>query len=201
RSSFSRILTKLYGGHGPVYLNVSLSNVDAISLMRRSKAGSWSRWTRKAAFMIILSPMARFTREAAVLHAREVSGPLLRGDLGLQPVNVLVLLLDGADDLVAVPEHLEAVLELVLHLRQHVGKRVVGRAQQLDDVFTRLENRAERHRDDGVIAHHRLVDAFVRQDVLARGIERRQRDFRDDRRHVLEVDRVDLGPLLVHADG
>ena len=25
RSSFSRMLTKLYGGHGPVYLNVSLS--------------------------------------------------------------------------------------------------------------------------------------------------------------------------------
>ena len=24
------MLTKLYGGHGPVYLNVSLSNVDAI---------------------------------------------------------------------------------------------------------------------------------------------------------------------------
>ena len=44
------MLTKLYGGHGPVYLNVSLSKWEAISLMRRSKACSWSRCTRKAAF-------------------------------------------------------------------------------------------------------------------------------------------------------
>jgi len=40
RSSLSRMLTKLYGGHGPVYLNVSLSNREAISLIRLSKAGS-----------------------------------------------------------------------------------------------------------------------------------------------------------------
>src|SRR6266850_5177664 len=63
-SSFNRILTKLYGGHGPVYLNVSLSKCDATSLIRRSNACSWSRCTRNAAFMIILSPMARFTRDA-----------------------------------------------------------------------------------------------------------------------------------------
>ena len=71
-------------------------------------------------------------------------------------------------DLIAVPQHLQAELELVLHLVEHVAERVVGRPQQLDDVVARLEHRAERHRDDGVLAHHRLVDALVREHVLAR---------------------------------
>ena len=104
------------------------------------------------------------------------------------------------DDLVAIPQHLEAELELVLHLVEHVGERLVRRPQQLDDVLARLEDRAERHRDDRVVAHHRLVDPLVRQHVLARRVERRDRHVGDDRRHVLVVDRVDLGPLLVHAD-
>src|SRR5688572_3635527 len=40
RSSFNRMFTKLYGGHGPVYLNVSLSCSAAIDLTRESKAAS-----------------------------------------------------------------------------------------------------------------------------------------------------------------
>ena len=40
RSSFSLMLTKLYGGHGPVYLNVSLSCSAAIDFTRESNAAS-----------------------------------------------------------------------------------------------------------------------------------------------------------------
>ena len=40
RSSFNRMFTKLYGGQGPVYLNVSLSCSAAIDLTRVSKAAS-----------------------------------------------------------------------------------------------------------------------------------------------------------------
>src|SRR6185503_4806933 len=63
-SSFKRILTKLYGGHGPVYLNVSLSKRLAIDLTLPSNAVSRSREMRNAAFMIILSPIGLLMREA-----------------------------------------------------------------------------------------------------------------------------------------
>src|SRR5439155_27098796 len=63
-SSLRRMLTKLYGGQGPVYLKVSLSYLAPICLTRWSNAGSLSRATRKAAFMIILSPMGLLAREA-----------------------------------------------------------------------------------------------------------------------------------------
>src|SRR5438067_10186167 len=39
-SSLSLMLTKLYGGHGPVYLNVSLSKRAAIAFTFESKADS-----------------------------------------------------------------------------------------------------------------------------------------------------------------
>src|SRR4029450_4474826 len=38
RSSFKRMFTKLYGGQGPVYLNVNLSCSAAIDFTRESKA-------------------------------------------------------------------------------------------------------------------------------------------------------------------
>src|SRR5215213_1466487 len=63
-SSLSRILTKLYGGQGPVYLNVSLSYCWPISLTRASKGCSISRETRNAAFMIMRSPIGLLEREA-----------------------------------------------------------------------------------------------------------------------------------------
>ncbi len=47
-----------------MYLNVSLSYSAPISLTFASKAASWSRETRKAAFMIILSPIGLLAREA-----------------------------------------------------------------------------------------------------------------------------------------
>ena len=63
-----------------------------------------------------------------------------------------------------------------------------------------LEDRAERHRDDGVLAHHRLVDALVREHVLARRVEHLERRVGDDRREVLVVDRVDVRRLGADAD-
>ena len=103
-------------------------------------------------------------------------------------------------DLVAVPQHLQAELELVLHLVQHVAERLGRRAQQLDDVLARLEDGAEGHRDDGVLAHHRLVDALVREHVLARRVEHFERRVGDDRREVLVVDGVDVGRIGADAD-
>ena len=143
--------------------------------------------------------LQRGVDEAAVLHAREVGRPLLRGDLSLQAADVLVLFLDLADDLVAIPQHLQAELELVLHLVQDVGERVVGRPQQLHDVVVGLEHRAERHRDDGVLLHHRLVDALVREHVVARRVLHHHRRVRDDRGDVAVVDRVDFGRVRADA--
>src|SRR6266436_7749989 len=63
-SSLRRMLTKLYGGQGPVYLKVSLSCSAPICFTRWSNACSLSRETRNAAFMIILSPIGLLAREA-----------------------------------------------------------------------------------------------------------------------------------------
>jgi hypothetical protein len=95
---------------------------------------------------------------------------------------------------------LQPEFELVLHLVQHVAERFRGRPQQLDDVFARLEHGAERHRDDRVLAHHRLVDALVRQDVLASGVEHFKRRVRHDGAEILEVHRVDLRWIRADAD-
>ena len=104
------------------------------------------------------------------------------------------------DRLIAIPQHLQAELELVLHLVQHVAERFGRRAQQLDDVLARLEDRAERHRDDGVLAHDRLVDALVREHVLARRVEHFERRVGDDGGEVLVVNRVDVGRIGADAD-
>ena len=51
RSSFSRMLTKLYGGHGPVYLNVSLSKLRGDRLdaaVERLLPGRARRGTRRS---------------------------------------------------------------------------------------------------------------------------------------------------------
>ena len=108
--------------------------------------------------------------------------------------------LDLADRLIAIPEDLQAEFELVLHLVEHVAERLGGRAQQLDDVLAGLENRAERHRDDGVLAHHGLVDALVGEHVLARRVEDFERRIGDDGREVLVVDRIHLRRIGADAD-
>src|SRR5947207_1000277 len=64
-SSFSLMLTKLYGGQGPEYLNDSSSSyLRLVSFTRSSKTTSDARSTRKAAFRIILSPIGLFDRLA-----------------------------------------------------------------------------------------------------------------------------------------
>ncbi len=125
--------------------------------------------------------------EPAVLHAREVGRTLLRRDLAFQAPDVFLVLFDLADDLVAIPEHLEAELYLAVHLAEDVGEGVVGRPQQFLDVVVGLEDRAERHRNHGVMLHHRLVHALVRQDVVARRVPNADWRVRDDRGDVLEV--------------
>src|SRR5439155_9453592 len=88
---------------------------------------------------VALGPrLQRRVDQAAVLHAREVRRALLRADLALEAADVLVLVLDLPDNLIPVPQDLQTELELVLHLAQHVAERVVGRAQQLDDVVVGL---------------------------------------------------------------
>ena len=49
------MLTKLYGGHGPVYRNVSWLYRVPISFTRASNAVSLSRETRNAAFLVTRS--------------------------------------------------------------------------------------------------------------------------------------------------
>src|SRR5207245_9437547 len=65
RSSFNRMFTKLYGGQGPVYLNLRLIPYFlAILFTTRSNSYSRSRSTRTAAFIFILSPMSCLSRVA-----------------------------------------------------------------------------------------------------------------------------------------
>src|SRR5215510_4191020 len=65
RSSLRRMFTKLYGGHGPVYLKFRRSpNFWATRFTAASNSASRAFWIRKAAFMIILSPMGLLSREA-----------------------------------------------------------------------------------------------------------------------------------------
>ncbi len=85
-------------------------------------------------------------------------------------------------------------------LFEDVGEGLVGRAQQLHDVVVGLEDGAERHRDDGVLLHHRLVDALVGEDVLAGRVLNDHRRVRDDRGDVAVVDGVDLGPIRPDAE-
>src|SRR5688572_13259267 len=55
--------------------------------------------------------------EASELHAREVSGRgRVAADLVLESANLVVLALEVCDDFLALPEHLETELDLVLHL-------------------------------------------------------------------------------------
>ena len=150
---------------------------------------------------VALGPcLQRRIDQPSVLHAREVGRALLRRDLPLQTADVLVLFLDLADDLVAVPQHLQPELELVLHLVEDVDERVVGRTEQLDDVVVGLEHRAERHRDDRVLLHHGLVDALVREDVVARRILHDHRRPGDHRRDVAIVDRAGIGRIGADAE-
>src|SRR6185437_14355308 len=64
-SSLSLMFTKLYGGHGPEYLNASTSSYRRlVSFTRSSNACSCARSTRNAAFKIIRSPIGLFDRLA-----------------------------------------------------------------------------------------------------------------------------------------
>ena len=112
-----------------------------------------------------------------------------------KPPDVFVLVLDLRDHRVAIPEHLEAEFQLVLHLREHVVEGVVGRAQQLECILAGLEDRPEGHRNDRMVAHHGLVDVLVSQHVLARRIERANRHIRHDRREIPVVDGVNAAHL------
>src|SRR5882724_4984723 len=69
RSSLRRIFTKLYGGHGPVYLKFKRSeNFCATLFTALSKSASRLRSIKKAAFMIILSPMGLLSRDATQME-------------------------------------------------------------------------------------------------------------------------------------
>src|SRR5213593_1586486 len=173
----------------------------ADGLVRARSDGHVAQRLEDLADVALGACLQRALHQASVLDAREVRGTALRGDLALQMADVVVLPLDLLDDLVALPEHLEAELDLVLHLEEHVDEGAVGATQQLDDVVARLEHGAERHRDDRVIAHDRLVHALVGQHVLARGVEDLDRRVRHHGRDVLVVHRRHLGGHGAEADG
>src|SRR5438876_1641633 len=173
----------------------------ADGLVRARSDGHVAQRLEDLADVALGACLQRALHQASVLDAREVRGTALRGDLALQMADVVVLPLDLLDDLVALPEHLEAELDLVLHLEEHVDERAVGATQQLDDVVARLEHGAERHRNDRVVAHDRFVHALVGQHVLAGGVEDLDRRVRDDGRDVLVMHGRDLGGNGAEADG
>src|SRR5438045_466669 len=65
------MFTKLYGGHGPEYLNVrTFSYLRLISFTRSSKEDSWLRSTRNAALRIMRSPIGLLLRLATATGFR-----------------------------------------------------------------------------------------------------------------------------------
>src|ERR1051325_5454172 len=129
--------------------------------------------------------------ETAELHAREIGGAGgVAADLVLEPADLIVVALDLGDNLLSLPNDLETELDLVPHLVEHVAERLVRGAEQLTDVILRTEDGAEGHRDDRVLAHHRLVHELVREDVLARRVVDDDRRVADHRGEVVEVDGV-----------
>ena len=212
------MLTKLYGGHGPEYLNdkhvlvlaarffdafverLLLRAIDeeggvedhavADRLVRSARDGDRLERLVDVGDVARAHLLERRVDQPAELHAREVGRRRrVPADLVLEAADLVVLALEVRDDLLAIPQHLEAELDLVLHLVQHVAERLIGRAQELGDVVLRAEHGAERHRDDGELLHHRLVHELVRQDVVARGIVDDDGRVADDGREVLERDR------------
>ena len=105
-----------------------------------------------------------------------------------------------ANHRLAVPQHLEAELELVLHLVEHVGERAIGGAQKGRHVVAGLEHRAERHRQHGVLAHDRFVDPLMGEHVVAGRVEHAERRVGDDGRQVVAAHGVDRGRFLADAD-
>ena len=220
------MFTKLYGGHGPGVLEreqllvlaarllhalVERLLLRAIDEKRRVEdhavadrlvrpAGDGDRLERVVDVGDVPRAhlLERALDEPAELHAREVGrARRVAADLVLEAPDLVVLALEVRDDLFAVPQHLEAELDLVLHLVEHVAERLVRGAQQLGHVVLRAEHRAERHRDHGVLAHHRLVHELVGEDVLARRI------VDDDRRVAHHRGQVLIGDgehLLSAAD-
>ena len=110
-------------------------------------------------------------------------------------------LFDFADHGVAVPQHLEAELELGLHLVDARRRTRVRRLQKRRHVVAGLEHRAERHRQHGVFSHDRFVDPLMRQHVVARRIEHAQRRVRHDRGQIVAAHRIDRRRFLADADG
>ena len=103
-------------------------------------------------------------------------------------------------DLVLVPVHLQAELDLAVHLLQHVGERVVRALEELLDVVLGAEDGAETHRQHGEIFHHQLVHVLVRQRVFTRRIEDDERTVGDDGGEFFVRNGVDLVAAAADAD-
>src|SRR4051812_10807172 len=131
-------------------------------LIRARRHGDVSQRFEDLAHVALRPRLQRGIDQAPVLHASEIGGSCLRRNLPFQAVDVFVFRLDLMNDQVAIPQNFQSELQLILHLVQHVGERVVRGPQELDDVVVGLEDRAERHRNDGVLLHDRLVDALMR---------------------------------------
>jgi hypothetical protein len=140
--------------------------------------------------------------QAAQLHPGEVGGALLVArDLLLQPADLLVLLLQPRHDPVPVPQHLEAELDLVPHLVQHVVEGPVRGLEQLHDVLLRPEDGAEGHGDHRELPHHRLVHQLVGEYVLPRRVVDPDGRVAHHGSEVLEVDGVDHVRIAADPDG
>src|SRR5207247_3392407 len=102
----------------------------------------------------------------------------------------------------AIPVHLEAKLELVLHLLKDIAQSVVGVLEEFDRVLFGLEERPEAHRDrrEAVVDHYDLVDVLVGQRILAGWVVDLERGPADHRREVAVLDGEDIVPTPADTD-
>src|SRR3989454_12733908 len=145
----------------------------------------------------------RLLDHAAELHPREIRRRLLvRLDLRLETPQLLVLLFELGQDGIAVPVHLEAELELVLHFLEDVTEHVVRVLEELDRVFFGLEQGPEAHRHGGepVVDHDDLVDVLVVERVLARGVVHLERGVSHYGGEVTVVNGEDFVVSATNAD-
>jgi hypothetical protein len=81
--------------------------------------------------------------------------------------DLFVLLFQLSGNLIAIPVHLQTKLYLAFHLCQHVAQRIVSSANQLNNIFFGAEQRAESHRQDSKLTHHRFIYLLVREYVFS----------------------------------
>src|SRR5262249_46150147 len=133
----------------------------------------------------------RLIDHAAQLHASEIGGLQMLADNFLVKLpDLLVLVLDVFNDLVSVPVHFQAELELARHLVQNIFERGVNALEHFADIVIGAKHGAKAHGNDGVIPHHGFDHVLMGQRIFARGIEDVDGGIADHGGNVLVIDGI-----------